>query len=131
VRSQAPDEFNALAVNFKRANNILRELGPTTSFPFNDGKEGLVEDAERELHSAIERWRATWSNNGDGSLAQADYERRLRSVAQLTGPVDRFFREVRVDVENQYLKQNRLFLLESMIKPIYRIADISKLGGQS
>jgi len=131
VRSQSTDVFNALAVTFKRANNILRDLGPTLGFAFESGERGLPEKAEKALYVAIDRSLATWGDKSNGSLTQEDYEDRLRSVAQLAGPLDLFFREVRVDVNDKHLRQNRLHLLESVVNPVYRIADISRLGGQS
>jgi glycyl-tRNA synthetase beta chain len=64
-------------------------------------------------------------------LAGADgaYEPRLRSLASLRAPVDRFFDDVLVMAEDPRLRANRLGLLSQALALFYRIADISKLGG--
>lgn len=120
IRSEAPDDFASLAVAFKRATNILdqaRQAAPSEVDP------GLIEaDAERALYGAVS---ALSSQNGG-------YESRLRALAALREPVDRFFdpeRGVFVMTDDAALRGNRLALLERMRRLFYRIADISKLGG--
>ena len=81
----------------------------------------LAHAAERELHQAI---RTLQVSNGD-------YEARLRSLATLRGPIDRFFDDVLVMAEDPKLRENRLGLLARTLSLFYRIADISKLGGQA
>jgi glycyl-tRNA synthetase beta chain len=114
VRLEATEDFDHLAVAFKRARNILG--GPVPSAV--DGAL-LGEAAERELHEAV------------GKLAGIDggYESRLRSLAGLRGPVDRFFDGVMVMAEDPKVRANRLGLLSQALSLFYRIADISKLGG--
>ena len=77
------------------------------------------ESAERELHAAVSSLADT---NGD-------YEARLRSLAGLRAPVDRFFDDVLVMAEEPAIRANRLGLLTQALSLFYRIADISKLGG--
>ena len=114
VRAEVPHDFEQLAVAFKRAKNIVGE-GP---HPAAD--PALFEkDAERELFETV---RKLESVNGG-------YEARLRSLATLGGPVDRFFTDVLVMAEDPKLRANRLGLLSPALALFYRIADISKLGG--
>jgi glycyl-tRNA synthetase beta chain len=114
-RAEAQEDFEHLAVAFKRAKNILtQEAGSPVIEP------GLFEsDAERELHGAVTR------------LADADggYEARLRALAGLRAPVDRFFDDVLVMAEDPKVRANRLALLHQALSLFYRIADISRLGG--
>ncbi len=56
---------------------------------------------------------------------------RLRSLAGLRGPVDRFFDNVLVMAEDPKVRANRLALLHQTLSLFFRIADISKLGGQA
>jgi glycyl-tRNA synthetase beta chain len=116
VRSEARDDFEHLAVAFKRAKNIL---AGQTAAPVNAGL--LTETAERELHAAVGRLAGT---NGA-------YEGRLRALAGLRAPVDRFFDDVLVMAEDEKVRANRLGLLSQALSLFYRIADISKLGGQA
>ncbi len=116
VRAQAARDFAHLAVAFKRAKNILDQQRPRSIEP------ALFEhDAERELHEAVA---AAGGANGD-------YDARLRSLAGLREPVDRFFDDVLVMAEDPKVRGNRLALLNETLSLFYRIADISKLGGQS
>jgi glycyl-tRNA synthetase beta chain len=116
VRAEAREDFEHLAVAFKRAKNILGEQ----KAPAVDAGL-LTEAAERELHAAVARLSGT-----DGS-----YEGRLRALAGLRAPVDRFFDDVLVMAEDEKIRANRLGLLSKALSLFYRIADISKLGGQA
>ena len=114
ARSEAREDFEHLAVAFKRAKNILEQHPASAIDP-----KLFESDAERELHAAVGRLSAR-----DGS-----YEDRLRALAELRAPVDRFFDDVLVMAEDEKLRANRLGLLHQTVSLFYRIADISKLGG--
>jgi glycyl-tRNA synthetase beta chain len=114
VRSEAREDFERLAVAFKRARNILEGAQAGQADPAL-----LSEDAERGLHAAI----AGLAGGG------GDYEARLRALAGLRSPVDRFFDDVLVMAEDPVLRANRLGLLTQAVSLFYRIADISRLGG--
>ncbi|HJS57132.1 MAG TPA: glycine--tRNA ligase subunit beta [Vicinamibacteria bacterium] len=116
VRQEAREDFEHLAVAFKRARNILgdrREARPDATL--------FQEDAERLLDQAV-----SGLSGRDGG-----YEARLRALASLRAPVDRFFDDVLVMAEDPKLRENRLGLLARTLSLFYRIADISKLGGQA
>jgi glycyl-tRNA synthetase beta chain len=112
VRAETLEDFAHLAVAFKRAKNILGEAaeGQVES-------RLLSEEAEKNLHAAIDRQRKV-----DGG-----YEGRLRALAGLREPVDRFFDDVLVMAEDPRVRANRLGLLREALALFYRIADISKL----
>jgi glycyl-tRNA synthetase beta chain len=115
VRAESPDDFEHLATAFKRAKNILTQQ---TAAPAIDAK--LFDSAaEHGLGQAVARLADT---NGS-------YESRLRALASLRAPVDRFFDDVLVMAEDPKVRANRLALLNETLSLFYRIADISKLGG--
>ncbi len=116
VRAEARGDFEALAVAFKRARNILGEALEGRPDPAL-----FQEDAERALAGAVQ---GLAGQNGG-------YEARLRSLATLRAPVDKFFDDVLVMAEDPKLRENRLGLLARTLSLFYRIADISKLGGQA
>jgi glycyl-tRNA synthetase beta chain len=120
IRSEAPDDFASLATAFKRARNILEQAKQAAP---EKVEAGLIEaDAERALYDAVQ----TLGGQNGG------YESRLRALAALREPVDRFFdpeRGVFVMTDDAARRGNRLALLEQMQRLFYRIADISKLGG--
>jgi glycyl-tRNA synthetase beta chain len=115
VRGEANEDFAHLAVAFKRAKNILTDQqAPAAVEP------ALFQSpAERDLHEAVSRM-----TEGNG-----DYDARLRSLARLRAPVDKFFDDVMVMVDQPQVRANRLGLLHQTLSLFYRIADISKLGG--
>lgn len=57
----------------------------------------------------------------------AQYERRLRRLAALAGPVDRFFTDVLVMAEDEAIRRNRLSLLAGVVRLVRPIADLSRL----
>jgi glycyl-tRNA synthetase beta chain len=115
VRLEATEDFDHLAVAFKRAKNILTQQPAAPAI-----RPDLFEaDAERELHQAV----------ASAQGANGSYESRLRSLSRLRGPVDRFFDDVLVMAEDPKVRANRLGLLSQALSLFYRIADISKLGG--
>jgi glycyl-tRNA synthetase beta chain len=113
VRSEAREDFEALAGAFKRAKNIVGAQPSALDAAL------FQEPAERELHAAVQK-----ALSVDGG-----YEGRLRSLASLRGPVDKFFDDVLVMAEDPKIRANRLGLLSQALSLFYRIADISKLGG--
>jgi len=115
VRAAAREDFDHLAVAFKRAKNILAEQTPPSVDP-----DAFEEDAERELHAAVSRL------EGNGSQG---YEAALRGLASLRAPVDRFFDDVLVMTDDRRLRENRQALLGAALSLFYKIADISRLGG--
>jgi glycyl-tRNA synthetase beta chain len=113
ARAAASDDFTHLATAFKRARNILE--GAEVSAP----DPSLFEnDAERDLYDVVSRLA-----RGEGG-----YEARLKSLAGLRGPVDRFFDDVLVMDENPEVRANRLSLLARTLSLFYRVADISNLS---
>jgi glycyl-tRNA synthetase beta chain len=125
VRGEANEDFAHLAVAFKRAKNILLDQPappPVQPALFQSG-------SERDLFEAV----AALAANGGGPRDEpaASYDARLRALAALRGPVDRFFDDVLVMAEEPALRANRLGLLQQTLSLFYRIADISKLGGSA
>ena len=116
-RAQAREDFEHLAAAFKRAKNILtKDPGAAAIEP-----QLFEHDAERELHAAVER------------LATRDggYDARIKALASLRQPVNRFFDDVLVMAEDARVRGNRLALLRRTLSLFYQIADISRLGGQA
>ena len=117
ARRNAAQDFEALGEAFKRAKNILAQQAPAAAV---DG--ALFEaPAEVALHDAVRGL----------DTAAGSYEERLRGLASLRAPVARFFDDVLVMAEDPRVRGNRLALLNQALSLFHRIADISKLGGNS
>ena len=97
VRLEATEDFEALAVAFKRAKNILGDQAPS-----DVDTKLLQESAERDLHAAVAKLQPPrWWPRGGGD---GGYESRLRSLSGLRGPWDRFFDDVHVMAEDPRLR---------------------------
>jgi glycyl-tRNA synthetase beta chain len=114
-------EAQSLAAANKRIGNILKK----TDAPVDSFDPGLLfEPAERDLWEAFERV----APQAERLLADADYSGMLRALAPLKVPVDRFFDDVMVMVEDARLRTNRLALLAQLRSLMNRIADLSLLA---
>lgn len=119
--SELPEAESLAAAN-KRVSNILAKESITTDHKINDNL--LQENAEKKLAAAIK----------EKSLALAplvyarQYTEILQALADLREPIDTFFDEVMVMVEDIALKNNRLALLSALRNLFLETADISKLS---
>lgn len=113
------EDFEALAITFKRVSNILRK--EEESFQVNPGlfkdesESGLWDAyraAEEVIYSAVEK---------------GNYYEALDQMAALKGPVDEFFEKVEVlTKENESLRRNRVGILRNLAGLIQAVADFSK-----
>lgn len=113
-------EAESLAAANKRIGNILKKAD---SIPATYDGALLLEPAERSLAEAFGAVRPA----AERLYAGGDYTGMLKSLAPLKLPVDRFFDEVMVNVDDEKLRANRLGLLASLRATMNRVADISKL----
>ncbi|MCB9627163.1 MAG: glycine--tRNA ligase subunit beta [Sandaracinaceae bacterium] len=113
-------EYEALAVAFKRAHNITREI------PRGEVKDALLEAGpEREL---AEAWRGARARIA-AATASGQYQDALAVVAtDLRGPIDRYFDSVFVMVEDEALRQNRLSLLAEIADTVSQVAHFHALS---
>ncbi|OAQ21886.1 glycine--tRNA ligase subunit beta [Thermosulfurimonas dismutans] len=116
---QSPD-FAALSVGFKRVMNMVKKLTAKLSFD----EDLLKEPAEKALREAFLEIRA----ETEPLLEARSYEEALRRFTSLKAPIDRFFEDVFVMVEDQALRENRLALLQEIAELFLRVADLSELN---
>lgn len=110
-----------LAAANKRIRNILRKASGEIPADFD---RALAKDpAEQEL---ADKLRALEDSVRAG-FGKAEYETGLAELASLKEPVDRFFDQVMVMVEDDTLRQNRLALLNKLHDLFLQVADISYL----
>jgi len=117
VRSR--EEFEPLAIAFKRVMNILKGMTP------GELREDLfTEDAEKALYQgyrAVER-KAT------PLIEERRYQEALIVLLTLKPAVDRFFDEVFVMVEEEKVRANRLALIHAISRLFLRIGDLSAIS---
>jgi glycyl-tRNA synthetase beta chain len=119
---QLPEAESLVAAN-KRIGNILKKADAVHS-EFDPAR--LFEPAEKELSTAYARVKPV----AEDLFLKGDYTGMLRSLVPLKLPVDRFFDDVMVNVEDDGLRNNRLALLASLRDTMNRVADLSRLSAQ-
>jgi len=113
------DDFEPLAVAFKRVGNIIK-----------GGLEQPIDatlfeaDCEKELFEQLQQVQSEAAE----LVAGRDYPAALERIAGLRAPVDAFFDGVMVMAEDQAVKNNRLALLTSIAGLFKGVADFSRIA---
>ncbi len=116
------EQAESLAAANKRIANILRQAGDPQGLVVQ--KKALELDAEKALHSAL----ANARDKVGPMLEERRYAQVLNELADLRDPVDRFFDDVMVMVDDEALRNNRLALLGELRALFLDVADISRLS---
>lgn len=116
----SPD-FAPLAAGLKRVMNILRKADKV---PEGAPSEDLLEPgAERELYDAF----GALADEAAQRIAGGDYLGFLQGMSGLKAPIDKFFDDVMVMVEDEALRSNRLALLNHIAALFGRVAQFTHL----
>lgn len=116
-------QSQALAAANKRVSNILGKLESAHSFG-DVNTDLLVEPQEKSLAQHLEVLAA----RSRESLFRSEYTAALTVLADLREPVDAFFEDVMVNVEDPSIRNNRLNLLKQLQALFLDVADISLLA---
>jgi glycyl-tRNA synthetase beta chain len=119
---KARDDFEPLAVAFKRVVNIIRKSGQEASGAVDEGK--FENPSEGKLFAAFTEVSAAVSQRLDAG----DYEGALEKIATLKAPVDAFFDDVMVMAEDPALRANRLALLGRIAGLFATFADFTRIA---
>lgn len=115
-------DFAVLAAGLKRVVNILRkeaeQLPETPPSP-----ELFSLDAERELWGAFGALRA----EAAARFAAGEYLAFLQGLSALKAPIDKFFDDVMVMVDDVAVRKNRLALLNQIASEFRKLAEFGKL----
>ncbi len=115
-------EAEALAAANKRIRNILRKAD--IAIPATVDTALFAEDAERDLHAAVEQAIA----DTDAALKTRDYVAVLGRLARLRPAVDTFFDKVMVNADDAAVRGNRLALLQRLADRLGSVAAIEHLS---
>ena len=85
--------------------------------------ETLQEPAEKELASQVPQTAKIVAQLS----SQRNYEQALVEVSRLRPAIDHFFDKVMVMVEDERVRDNRLVLLQTLLKEFSTIADFSEI----
>jgi glycyl-tRNA synthetase beta chain len=117
------EDFQGLAVLFKRVKNIAKELRDDTPLD----RDALGEPAERALLDELDRRRPRI----EAAVARSDYRAAFVDIAGLRAAVDRFFTEVFVMADDVRIRNVRLKLMADLRDLILHLADISEIIPQT
>jgi glycyl-tRNA synthetase beta chain len=114
------EDFKALGQLFKRVTNITKEF---------DGLPVSMEDLKAKLREPAELALAEEMMHRlpaiEAGLLHAQYADVMKDLVALREPVDRFFADVLVMVDDQVLREARLALLGTLKRQILQFADLS------
>lgn len=114
-------EAASLSAACKRVNNLLNQAKITMHHEIN---EQLIEQgAERSLYEHLNRMERAV----EPLYVSSDYHSLLKQLASLKEPVDAFFDQVMVLVDDESVRNNRLALLARLQVLLQGVADISML----
>jgi glycyl-tRNA synthetase beta chain len=122
-RMRGAEDFQALAVLFKRVKNIAKELPAGV----RGDRSALTEPAERSLLEELEAHRPRI----EAAAARSDYRAAFLDIAGLRAAVDRFFTEVFVMADDVRVRHARLTLMADLRDLILHLADISEIIPQT
>ena len=118
------ENFEPLAVSFKRIKNILRQAGGIEKFDGQQVDKKLLEDgAESRLFETFEELRPRVAEQ----KGRGDYVGALSAIASLRPPVDLFFDEVLVMAKEEEVRRNRLTFLSQLLREFSTIADFAEI----
>jgi glycyl-tRNA synthetase beta chain len=120
---RASEDFQALAVLFKRVKNITKDIASGVAVE----RDALVEPAEQALLADVDARRPRVAQ----ASARHDYRGAFAEIAGLRAAVDRFFTEVFVMAEDERLRQARLALVADLRNLVLDLADISEIAPQT
>jgi glycyl-tRNA synthetase beta chain len=116
---ERPEAHSLVEAN-KRIRNILRKAeqagGELDRSLLAEGPEAELGDAVEGLADSVAR-----------ALDRRDYQASLAALAELAGPLDRFFDAVMVMADDERLRGNRIALLDRARALFLDIADLSRL----
>jgi len=127
-RLRAVREFNALpesaqlAAANKRISNILKKT--TTPIPVQCSAAALKLPAEIALHGALQKAIPLL----DVAYTQRQFVTLLRTLVDLSQPIDQFFADVMVMDPDPALRDNRLALLQQLHHQMNLVADLGTLA---
>ena len=124
AKVRSTENFEPLAVSFKRIKNILQQAGGIGQFEDGRVDQSLLESGpEAELFQTFEKLRPRVAEH----KGQGDYASALSAIASLRPPVDLFFDEVLVMAKEEGVRQNRLTFLAQLLREFSTIADFAEI----
>lgn len=110
------EEFLSIISSFNRVSNLASKCNDVSI-----NTNLIIEDEEKVLLSAYEKTKTKFLN----AIELRDYNGALESLKYLKVPIDNFFDNIMVMVEDNDIKNNRLSILKSISEMMNIFADLS------
>ena len=121
------DDGANLLTGYRRAANIVRieEKKDRRSYDSPVNADALSQAEEKTLYENLGAVRGELK----AAIALEDFGDAMSALSRLRGPVDAFFDNVTVNVEETVVRENRLNLLSEIRRVMHTLADFSKIEG--
>lgn len=120
------EDFAAISVAFKRIKNILRQATDAGKWAA-DGNRAISTDGDDPAERALAQ-QGTDSGTKVRELTHAGkYDEALSEIARIRKPLDKFFDDVMVMVDDDKVRTRRLDLLNGILGSFTTIADFSEI----
>ncbi len=121
------DDGANLLIAYRRAANIVRIEGKKDDTTF----QPAAYEPEMAKNIEVALWNALQDVRGgcEPLLEKENFTDAMAVLARLRSPVDTFFDEVTVNVEDNKLRRNRLCLLACVVETMNQVADFSRIEG--
>lgn len=110
-------EVEDVIESFNRISNLA------SKYIGQDVDEELFNEYESKLYNSYKNVKEIV----DELIREKDYDKALEELVALVGPIDEFFENVMVMVEDENLKNNRLSILKKIDKLTLEICELSKI----
>ena len=117
-RKKNEELFSNLLAVFKRIKNMIKSAKDV-----NLDESLLKEEAEKSLYNTYKEK----LNEVNKLMENREYEKTFALLASLYEPLDKFFKDIMVNVDDEKIKNNRIALLSSVDKIFKNMLDFSSL----
>ncbi|MBT3808025.1 MAG: glycine--tRNA ligase subunit beta, partial [Rhodospirillaceae bacterium] len=123
------DDGTNLLVAYRRAANIVRAEEKKDSADYDGAAYDPGLSGAEKIESALWDVLTRTESEIETALADEAFESAMKSLAGLRQPIDAFFDQVTVNVDDSVVRGNRLRLLARIQGVMNNVADFSKIEG--
>lgn len=120
------EDFEAISVAFKRIKNILRQATDAGKWS-PDGSRPVVTAADEPTENALAQQGSESGTKVRELTSAGKYDEALSEIARIRKPLDKFFDDVMVMVDDEKVRTRRLDLLNDIFGSFTTIADFSEI----
>ena len=120
------EDFGAISVAFKRIKNILRQAIEAGKWTANN-ERGMSSDGDEPAERDLAKQGAESGTKVRELTHAGKYDEALSEIARIRKPLDKFFDDVMVMVDDDRVRTRRLDLLNGIFGSFTTIADFSEI----